>query len=59
MEKKLRQVAELKELKAGNKPLEKNQLDKIENEGAVQAELQALQAKLQALSVKADGDKWR
>ena len=35
VEKKLRQIAELKELKAGGKPLEKNQLDKIEAEAAI------------------------
>jgi translation initiation factor 2A len=59
VEKKLRQVAELKELKAGGKPLEKNQLDKIENEASVQAELETLQGKLKELSVQEEKDKWR
>ena len=40
----------------GGKPLEKNQLDKIEQEAAVQAELNELQEKLKGLAVK---DKWR
>ena len=56
VEKKLRQIVELKELKAGGKPLEKNQLDKIEAEAAVQAELDELQQKLKQLGEKG---KWR
>lgn len=43
-EKELRQIAELKELKAGGKPLEKNQLEKIEQEPAIKEELAALAA---------------
>jgi len=45
IEKKLRQIAELKELKASGKPLEKNQLEKIEQEPAIKEELASLQAK--------------
>ena len=56
VEKKLRQIVELKELKAGGKPLEKNQLDKIEAEAAVRSELDGLQAKLTA---KQEEGKWR
>lgn len=43
VEKKLRQIAELKELQTGGKPLEKNQLDKVANEEAVRKELEVLQ----------------
>ena len=57
VEKKLRQIAELKELKAGGKPLEKNQLDKIEQEPAIKEELAALQAKL--TDKQAEEGKWR
>lgn len=56
VEKKLRQISELKELRAGGKPLEKNQLDKIEAEAAVNAELEELQQKLKQLGEKG---KWR
>jgi 2'-phosphotransferase len=45
VEKKLRQIGELKELKASGKPLEKNQLEKIEQEPAIKEELASLQAK--------------
>ena len=45
VEKKLRQIGELRELQAGGKPLEKNQLDKISGEGEVRAELEALKLK--------------
>jgi len=45
LEKKLRQVAELKELQAGGKPLEANQLAKIAAEDTLRAELAALQVK--------------
>ena len=55
-EKKLRQIAELKELKAGGKPLEKNQLDKIEQEEAVRKELEALSVTLKDAS---EQGKWR
>lgn len=34
LEKKMRQITELKELKVGGKQLEKNQLDKIEVRGS-------------------------
>ena len=44
LEEKLRQIAELKELKAGGKPLEKNQLDMIEQEPAIKEELASLMA---------------
>ena len=47
-EKKLRQIAELKELKVGGKPLEKNQLDKIEQEEAVRQELEDLKLKIES-----------
>ena len=57
VEKKLRQIAELKELKAGGKPLEKNQLDKIEQEPAIKEELAALQAKL--TGKQTEEGKWR
>ena len=60
VEKKLRQIVELKELKVGGKPLEKNQLDKIEQEAAVQAELDELRAKLAQLTAAAsEAGKWR
>lgn len=36
LEKKMRQITELKELKVGGKQLEKNQLDKIEVRGSAQ-----------------------
>lgn len=42
-EKKLRQIAELKELQAGGRTLEKNQLDKVAGEEAVRRELEAVQ----------------
>ncbi|KAL1522708.1 hypothetical protein AB1Y20_017683 [Prymnesium parvum] len=48
IEKKLRQISELKELKAGGKTLEKNQLDKIEAEEVVRKELEDLQLKIEA-----------
>ena len=57
VEKKLRQIAELKELKAGGKPLEKNQLEKIEQEPAIKEELAALQAKL--TGKQTEEGKWR
>jgi len=47
VEKKLRQISELKELKVGGKPLEKNQLDKIEAEEAVRKELDDLKLKIE------------
>ena len=59
VEKKLRQIAELKELKTGGRELEKNQLDKIEAEATVKAELDALTTKLKELSAQAEGEKWR
>jgi len=46
VEKKLRQITELKELKAGGKPLEKNQMDKIDAEAEVRQELEQLQLKI-------------
>ena len=55
-EKKLRQIAELKELKAGGKPLEKNQLEKVEQEASVVAELEALTLKLKSVG---EQGKWR
>jgi translation initiation factor 2A len=42
VEKKLRQIVELKELQAGGKALEKNQLDKVAGEEAVRKELEAM-----------------
>jgi len=56
VEKKMRQISELKELKAGGKPLEKNQLDKIAAEPTVKAELEGLQQKMQGLQ---QAGKWR
>ena len=56
VEKKLRQIGELKELVAGGKTLESNQLDKIKNEAAVQEELAGLQAKLKTTQ---ESGKWR
>ena len=50
------QIGELKELKAGGKPLEKNQLDKIVTLETVQAELAALQLKLAETQ---QAGKWR
>ena len=47
VEKKLRQIVELKELVAGGKSLEANQLAKIKGEEGVKEELAALQAALQ------------
>jgi translation initiation factor 2A len=55
-EKKLRQITELKELKAGGKPLEKTQLSKIDAEETVRAELEALQLKL---TQAGEQGKWR
>ena len=55
VEKKLRQITELKELKAGGKPLEKNQLDKIEQFDSVTGELTELQGKLEALKLNEQG----
>ncbi|KAL3928787.1 MAG: hypothetical protein SGPRY_002242 [Prymnesium sp.] len=45
--KKMRQITELKELKVGGKQLEKNQLDKIEQEEAVRKELEDLKLKIE------------
>ena len=66
VEKKLRQIVELKELVAGGKSLEANQLDKIKAEEAVRGELAALQAALQGAAAGAglaknsqDEGKWR
>ena len=56
VEKKLRQIAELKELKAGGKPLEKNQLDKIEQEAAVLKELADLKL---AIETESKSGMWR
>ena len=53
---RLWQIVELKELVAGGKPLEKNQLDKVGQEEAVRAELEALSLKL--TEVEQQG-KWR
>ena len=65
VEKKLRQIIELKELVAGGKALESNQLEKIQAEEAVRAELLGLQEQLQSLQPAAmaknsqDAGKWR
>lgn len=59
VEKKMRQIVELKELKAGGKPLEKNQLDKIDAEASVQAELADITAKLERLKTAGEAGKWR
>ena len=56
LEKRLRQIAELKELKAGGKELEKNQLDKIVAEEAVKQELDELAKKMEELG---NVGKWR
>jgi hypothetical protein len=53
----LAKYEQVKELKAGGKPLEKNQLDKIEQEPAIKEELAALQAKL--TDKQAEEGKWR
>lgn len=58
-EKKLRQVAELKELKAGGKLLEKTQLSKIENEADTVKDLDEINRILSELSTKDVADKWR
>lgn len=58
VEKNMRAIVELKELKAGGKPLEKNQLDKIASEESVRAELEGLTLKINALQVTSVG-KWR
>ncbi|KAJ1630492.1 hypothetical protein T492DRAFT_839964 [Pavlovales sp. CCMP2436] len=44
--KKLRQIAELREAAEAGKPLEKNQLDKIEQAAGLEAELAALTLEL-------------
>ena len=66
IEKKLRQIGELKELVAGGKSLEANQLAKIKGEEGVKEELAALQAELQKAQAGAglaknslDEGKWR
>ena len=68
VEKKLRQIVELKELLAGGKTLEANQLGKIKAEDAVREELAGLQAALQGATPAAgaglaknsqDEGKWR
>ena len=68
VEKKLRQIVELKELVAGGKTLEANQLGKIKAEDAVREELAGLQAALQGATPAAgaglaknsqDEGKWR
>ena len=66
VEKKLRQIVELKELVAGGKTLEANQLGKIKAEESVREELATLQAALQGAAAGAglaknsqDEGKWR
>ena len=43
----MRQITELKELRAGGKALEQNQLDKIATEEALRQEIAALNLKLE------------
>lgn len=59
MEKKLRQISELKELQAGGKPLEKNQLDKISAEESVRQELEQLSLKAEQLRTSTADSSWR
>ena len=59
VEKKLRQINELKELVAGGKTVEANQLEKIKNMHLVEAELDGLRSKLKSMEIKAEEGKWR
>ena len=59
VEKKLRQINELKEMKAGGKPLESNQLAKIDAEEQVRTELFGLNLKLKQIEEEEGRYKWR